>query len=52
LGSIHLEPKFGKNPDDHVTELKPHYIAHTKIKTLVLLDDEHKGSRWYQWRRE
>ena len=30
---------------------KPHYIAHTKIQTLALLDEEHKGSNWYVWRR-
>jgi hypothetical protein len=30
---------------------KPYYIAHTKIQTLALLDEEHKGSNWYNWRR-
>ena len=30
---------------------KPYYIAHTKIRTLALLDDEYKGSNWYHWRR-
>jgi hypothetical protein len=30
---------------------KPYYIAHTKIQTLALLDDEYKGSNWYHWRR-
>lgn len=53
LGSIYLEPKFEKDPDVcHIGEFKPHYIAHTKIETLALLDDEHKSSNWYQWRRE
>ncbi|MDP8264709.1 MAG: hypothetical protein P9M12_04425, partial [Candidatus Aceula lacicola] len=31
---------------------KPYYIAHTKIQTLALLDDKHKGSNWLQWRRK
>jgi hypothetical protein len=53
LGSIHLEPKFEKDPDVcHIGEFKPYYIAHTKIKTLALLDDKYKGSNCYQWRRE
>ncbi|MDP2913072.1 MAG: recombinase family protein, partial [Candidatus Omnitrophota bacterium] len=30
---------------------RPYYVAHTKIQTLALLDDEHKGSNWYCWRR-
>ena len=30
---------------------KPYYVAHTKIQTLALLDDRHKGSNWYHWRR-
>jgi len=30
---------------------KPYYVAHTKIQTLALLDEKHKGSNWYQWRR-
>jgi len=30
---------------------KPYYVAHTKIQTLALLDDEHKGSNWLHWRR-
>ena len=32
-------------------EFKPYYVAHTKIRTLALLDEEHKGSNWYHWRR-
>ena len=31
---------------------KPYYVAHTKIQTLTLLDEEHKGSNWYHWRKE
>ena len=30
---------------------KPYYVAHTKIQTLALLDDRHKGSNWLHWRR-
>ena len=30
---------------------KPYYVAHTKIQTLALLDEKHKGSNWYVWRR-
>ena len=53
LGSIYLEPKFEKNPDVcHMGEFKPHYVVHTRIETLALLDDERKSSNWYQWRRE
>ena len=32
-------------------EFKPYYVAHTKIETLALLDQKHKGSNWYHWRR-
>jgi site-specific DNA recombinase len=31
-------------------EFKPYYVAHTKIQTLALLDERHKGSNWYHWR--
>ena len=30
---------------------KPYYVAHTKIQTLALLDEGHKGTNWLQWRR-
>ena len=32
-------------------KFKPYYVAHTKIQTLALLDDGHKGTNWLQWRR-
>ncbi len=32
-------------------DFKPFFVAHTKIRTLALLDEGHKGSNWYQWRR-
>jgi len=31
---------------------KPYYVAHTKIRTLALLDEGHKGTNWLQWRRK
>jgi DNA invertase Pin-like site-specific DNA recombinase len=30
---------------------KPYYMAHTKIKTLAILDDRYKGSNWSGWWR-
>jgi len=27
-------------------KFKPYYVAHTKIRTLALLDDKYKGSNW------
>ncbi len=33
------------------SRFRPYYVAHTKIRTLALLDDERKGSNWYQIRR-
>ena len=58
LGAITLEPVLSKDGDyyrlfeGHEMDFRPYYVAHTKIETLALLDDEHKGSNWYQWRRE
>ena len=57
LGSITLEPVLTKDADLYQLferserEFKPYYVAHSKIRTLALLDDEHKGSNWYHWRR-
>ena len=57
LGTIRLEPITDKDADiysiisDGEYAFKPYYVAHTKIQTLALLDDKHKGSNWYQWRR-
>lgn len=57
LGSISLEPVINKENDFYKPflgadrDFKPYYVAHTKIETLALLDDEHKGSNWFQWRR-
>jgi site-specific DNA recombinase len=57
LGPVSLEPVLSKEADfyhlfeGHEKDFKPYYVAHTKIETLALLDDEHKGSNWYQWRR-
>jgi len=58
LGPIELEPIFYKKTDFYnlfegkERNFKPYYIAHTKIQTLALLDDKHKGSNWLQWRRK
>lgn len=57
LGTMRLEPIADKEEDvyslisDGEYSFKPYYVAHTKIQTLALLDDKHKGSNWYQWRR-
>ena len=37
--------------DDGKTQFNPYYLTHTKIQTLALLDEKHKGSNWYVWRR-
>ena len=37
--------------DGGCTPFRPYYVAHTKIQTLALLDERHKGSNWYHWRR-
>lgn len=39
------------NGNGHDKRFKSYYVAHTKIQTLALLDEKHKGSNWYQWRR-
>ena len=58
LGGIRLEPIADKESDIYSLinswqgEFKPYYVAHTKIRTLALLDDKHKGSNWYNWRRK
>lgn len=41
-----------KEKDGNGRQFKPYYVAHTKIRTLALLDDKYKGSNWYNWRRE
>ena len=57
LAPIRLEPILTKEADfyqlfeGNEREFKPYYVAHTKIRTLALLDEEQKGSNWYQWRR-
>jgi len=56
LAPIRLEPVLTKENDfyqlfgGNEREFKPYYVAHTKIRTLALLDEEHKGSNWYQFR--
>ena len=57
LAPISLEPILTKEADfyqlfeGNERNFKPYYVAHTKIRTLALLDEEQKGSNWYQWRR-
>ena len=57
LGTIRLEPISDKKSDfyyllkDGQQVFKPYYVAHTKTQTLALLDEQHKGSNWYHWRR-
>ena len=58
LGAITLEPVLNKDVDYYhlfagdEKNFKPYYVAHTKIQTLALLDEEHKGSNWCHWRKE
>jgi len=53
LGTIELEPI----KDDciiengNLIESKPYYMAHSNIETLVLLDQENKGTNWYLLRK-
>ena len=54
LGPIDLEPVADAefDPESIINgKFKPYYVAHTKIRTLALLDEKHKGSNWYHWRR-
>ena len=57
LAPISLEPVLTKEADfyqlfdGNERNFKPYYVAHTKIRTLALLDEEQKGSNWYQFRR-
>ena len=57
LGTISMEPVTDNRSDffyivsEGDIKFKPYYIAHTKIQTLALLDDKHKGSNWLHWRR-
>ena len=56
LGSITLEPVLTKEADfyqlfeGNEREFKPYYVAHSKIRTLALLDEEHQSANWLQWR--
>jgi len=56
LAPISLEAVLTKEADfyrlfeENEKEFKPYYVAHTKIRTLALLDEEKKGSNWYHWR--
>ena len=56
LGTVTLEPVLSKASDLYQLfeggdrEFKPYYVAHTKIQTLALLEED-KGSNWCQWWR-
>ena len=57
LSPISLEPVLTKEADlyrlfeGEEKNFRPYYGAHTKIRALALLDEEHKGSNWCHWRR-
>ncbi len=57
LSPITLEPVLTKEADFYRLfdgrdrEFKPYYVAHTKINTLALLDQQDQGANWYQWWR-
>jgi len=57
MAPIKFEPILAKDSDYYQLfdgqerDFKPYYVAMTKIRTLALLDEKHKGSNWYQWRR-
>jgi len=34
-----------------IIEQKPHYMAHSNIETLALLDQENKGANWLKERK-
>ena len=58
LSPIMLEPVMDKKDDlyrlfeGEERNFKPYYVAHTKIQTLALLDEQGKGSNWYGMRWE
>ena len=58
IDDVTLEPILSKESDYYRLfegtdrSFKPYYVAHTKIQTLALLEDEQdKGSNWCQWWR-
>jgi len=55
LGTIMLEPVSEENDDFYgiingEKKFKPYYVAHSKVQTLALLDED-KGSNWSRWWR-
>jgi site-specific DNA recombinase len=54
LGTVSLEPvsEGGEKLDGVGKHRRAHYLAHTKIQTLALLDDGHKVPDWPLKRRE
>ena len=57
LGDVTLEPILSKESDYYRLfegtdrNFKPYYVAHTKVQTLALLEEQDKGSNWCQWWR-
>ena len=57
LAPISLEPILTKEDDFYQLfegderNFKPYYVAHTKIRTLALLDEKYQSANWYQFRR-
>ena len=57
LAPINLEPVLTKERDFYQLfsgderNFKPYYVAHTKIRTLALLDQAQQSANWYHWRR-
>ena len=49
-GILTKEADFYRLFEGNERDFKPYYVAHTKIRTLALLDEEHKGSNWLQFR--
>lgn len=50
LGNIRLELVEGiacVGKDSASKRPKPFYVAHKKVKTLALLDEQYKGSNWW-----
>ncbi len=53
LGTIELEPVAGQCvvENGNLIQVKPHYIAHSNLETLALLDEQSHGSNWLNWRK-
>ncbi|MFC2172176.1 hypothetical protein ACFLU6_06040 [Acidobacteriota bacterium] len=58
LGEIRLDPITDEKVALSVAwgstekDFKPYCLAHTRIKTLALLNEQYKGSNWWRWEVE